>query len=120
KICKLWDNFIPCVDFGHLNSRTHGGLKTSQDFEDILDEILQTIGERGKKMHIHFSKIMYGKGGEVKHLTFADTEYGPEFEPLGEALNKLNFDPTIICESAGTQTDDAVTMSKIMQEKFKV
>ncbi|MEG2002108.1 MAG: TIM barrel protein [Clostridia bacterium] len=120
KICKLWDNFIPCVDFGHLNSRTHGGLKSEQDFENILDEILQAIGERGKKMHIHFSKIMYGKGGEVKHLTFADTEYGPEFEPLGEALYKLNFDPTIICESAGTQTDDAVTMFKIMNEKFKV
>lgn len=116
QICKLWENFIPCIDFGHLNSRTHGGLKTVKDFEDVLDEIVQTIGERGKNIHIHFSKIMYGKGGEVKHLTFADTEYGPDFELLAEALDKLKFDPTIICESAGTQTDDAIKMREIMRE----
>ncbi len=115
QICKTWDHFVPCVDFGHVNSRTHGGLKSVGDFRDILDEILQEIGERGRNMHIHFSKIMYGKGGEVKHLTFEDTTYGPEFEPLAEALDLLNFTPTIICESAGTQADDALYMKKVLE-----
>lgn len=114
KICKLWDNFIPCIDFGHLNARTQGGLKTLKDFEDILDEILQTIGERGKNMHVHFSKIMYGTGGEVKHLNFDDDIYGPDYSLLAEAIVKMNFTPTLICESAGRQSEDAKTMSEMI------
>ena len=61
-------------------------------------------------MHVHFSKIEYGKGGEVKHLTFEDEIFGPEFEPLAELLYKKNLTPFIICESAGTQTEDAQFM----------
>lgn len=118
KICKLWDNFIPCIDFGHLNARTGGSLKTVNDFKDILNEIVDTIGERGKRLHVHFSKIMYGNGGEIKHLNFDDTEYGPEPELFAEAVVSLGFDPTIICESAGHQAFDAKSI-KEMIEKLK-
>lgn len=118
KICKLWDNFIPCIDFGHLNARTGGALKTVNDFKDILNEIVDTIGERGKRLHVHFSKIMYGNGGEIKHLNFDDTEYGPEPELFAEAVVSLGFDPTIICESAGHQAFDAKSI-KEMIEKLK-
>ena len=62
--------------------------------------------------HTHFSKIMYSGKGEVKHLTFEDTHYGPEFQPLSDALKKLGLEPFIICESAGTQDVDAVKMQK--------
>lgn len=118
EICKLWDNFIPCIDFGHLNARTGGSLKTVNDFKDILNEIVDTIGERGKRLHVHFSKIMYGNGGEIKHLNFDDTEYGPEPELFAEAVVSLGFDPTIICESAGHQAFDAKSI-KEMIEKLK-
>ncbi len=116
EICKIWENFIPCIDFGHLNSRTLGGLKTTKDFEIEIDKILQAIGERGKNFHIHFSKIMYGPKGELKHLTFEDDKYGPEFEPLAEAIKKMGVTPTIICESAGTQSIDAREIKKIMEK----
>jgi len=46
-------------------------------------------------------------------LTFEDQRYGPEFEPLSNALKKLGLEPYIICESAGTQDIDAVKMQKI-------
>lgn len=118
KICKLWDNFIPCIDFGHLNARTGGALKTVNDFKDILNEIVDTIGERGKRLHVHFSKIMYGNGGEIKHLNFDDTEYGPDPELFAEAVVSLGFEPTIICESAGHQAFDAKSI-KEMIEKLK-
>lgn len=116
KICKLWDNFIPCIDFGHLNARTYGSLKSTRDFENIIDEILQTIGERGKNFHVHFSKIMYGNGGEIKHLNFDDTQYGPEYYYLAEAIVKTNVTPTLICESAGWQSIDAKTMSEMIEK----
>ena len=56
--------------------------------------------------------------GEKKHLTFADTVYGPEYEPLIEAIVKNSLTPTLISESAGTQSDDALAMKKYY-EKLK-
>ena len=105
--CTLDERILPCVDFGHLNSRLQGQM----DYGKVLDEIENTLGiDRLRRMHIHFSKIEYTAGGEKKHLTFADEMYGPRFEPLMEELIKRDMSPTVICESAGTQTDDAKTM----------
>ena len=65
---------------------------------------------RLKEFHSHFSKIEYSQGGEKKHLTFEDRVYGPDFEPLMELIYKKNLSPTFICESAGTQAEDAKQM----------
>lgn len=116
QICKLWDNFIPCIDFGHLNARTQGSLKTVNDFKDILNEIVDTIGERGKRLHVHFSKIMYGNSGEIKHLNFDDEVYGPNPELFAEVIVSLGFEPTIICESAGHQAFDAKSMREMIEK----
>ena len=112
ELCKVDESFIPCIDFGHLNARTFGSIKDKSDYEKILDTIENELGsERLKTFHSHFSKIEYTeKGGEKKHLTFADTVYGPQFEPLMELVAKKNLAPTFICESDGTQTEDAKTM----------
>ena len=75
------------------------------------------MGDRFNKVHIHFSKIKYGNKGELCHLTFDDTEYGPEFEPLAKVLKKFNVSASVICESRGTQTRDAVMMQNIFQAK---
>lgn len=112
ELCKVDESFIPCIDFGHLNARTFGSIKDKSDYEKILDTIENELGsERLKTFHSHFSKIEYTeKGGEKKHLTFADTIYGPQFEPLMELIAKKNLAPTFVCESDGTQTEDAKTM----------
>ena len=114
EFCKVADFFIPTVDFGHINARTYGSLKTDEDYEQIVTHLINHLGfERASKMHVHFSKIEYGKGGEVRHLTFADTVYGPEFAPLARIIKKYNLSPVIICESDGTQADDALEMKRI-------
>lgn len=114
EMCKMDEILIPTIDFGHLNARTMGKLKNVEDFENIIKYMINELGEyRGKNFHAHFSKIEYTSGGEKKHLTFDDTEYGPEFEPLAKALIKYNATPTIICESAGTMAEDAKTMKDI-------
>ena len=108
ELCKLDERLIPCIDFGHLNARDRGILKTAADFEKIFDDIENAIGNsRLKEFHSHFSKIEYSAGGEVRHLTFDDTVYGPDFEPVAELIYKKQCSPTIICESAGTQAEDA-------------
>ncbi len=114
EFCKIADFYVPTIDFGHINARTYGSLKTQDDYEKIILHIVNNLGiERAKKMHVHFSKIEYGKGGEVRHLTFDDGIYGPDFEPLAKALKKYDLSPVVICESDGTQADDAITMKRI-------
>lgn len=115
ELCLVDDSFIPCIDFGHLNARTLGGVQGIADYEKILDTIENKLGQdRLKIFHSHFSKIEYTTGGEKKHLTFADTVYGPNFDPLAELIAKKGLTPTIICESAGTQAEDAQVMMNIL------
>lgn len=112
--CEIDPVFTPCVDFGHVNAREHGSLKTAADYRKLLEYMLERLGyERMKHFHVHFSKIMYGAKGEIKHLTFADTVYGPEFEPLAEVLHALKLEPYIVSESDGTQIEDAAEMKRI-------
>lgn len=117
-LCKLDERILPCIDFGHLNARTYGGLNNKSAYEVIFDKMENMIGvDRMRIFHSHFSKIEFTKpGGEKCHLTFADTKYGPNFEPLANLIVQKNCTPTIICESAGTQAEDAVTMKQIYQQ----
>lgn len=117
-LCKIEENFIPCIDFGHLNARSFGGIKTKEDYLKILEKVENELGfERLKIFHSHFSKIEYKEpGGERKHLTFEDKIYGPEYEPLLELVVKKNLEPVFICESAGTQAEDAMKMLKTYEE----
>ena len=105
------DTIIPCIDYGHLNARDQGIIKTKDDYKRIIDRLIDGIGfEKTAKQHVHFSKIMYSAKGEVKHLTFDDDQYGPEFEPLMEVFYEYKMNPFVVCESAGTQTRDSMMM----------
>lgn len=113
EFCKTDKVFTPCVDFGHVNAREQGSLKSEEDYERLLNYMITELGfDRMKNFHVHFSKIEYSGRGEVKHLTFDDKVYGPEFSPLAVTLKKLGLEPYIVCESAGTQDKDAAIMRK--------
>lgn len=119
KMCAIDERIMPTLDFGHINSFTGGSIKTKQDYINIFKTLEKYIGERYKNVHIHFSKIMYGEKGELKHLTFEeDNTYGPDFKPLAEAIKELGINATIICESRGTQSQDALTMKQIFNSNI--
>ena len=90
ELCGVDERFLPTVDFGHLYART----------------------ERLNSMHIHFSRIEFTAGGEKRHLTFEDTQFGPEYQPLMQEIKQRGMTPSIICESAGTQAEDAAEMKR--------
>ena len=114
RFCKIDPIYVPCIDFGHINAREQGSLKTANDYKSRLEYLISELGfERMKNFHVHFSKIMYGAKGEIKHLTFEDDIYGPEFEPLAVALKELGLEPYVVSESAGTQAEDARRMKDI-------
>lgn len=114
RFCAVDKIYTPCIDFGHINAREQGSLKTTADFEERLSYMINALGnERMQYFHAHFSKIMYGAKGEIKHLTFADETYGPEFAPLAVALKKLGLTPYIVSESDGMQAEEALEMKRI-------
>lgn len=115
ELCQLDDRLIPTIDFGHLNARTLGGLKEYNDYLEIFEKIENGLGiDRLKIFHSHFSRIEFtNPGGEKKHHTLADIQYGPEFEPISEIVYKKGLTPTFICESNGTMAEDALEMKKM-------
>ncbi len=113
-LCTLDERLIPCIDFGHLYARTLGQLNGEAACEEMLNRVEAVLGEaRASRFHSHFSKIEFTpKGGEYKHLRFCDPGWGPEFGPLAKAVARRGWSPTFICESAGTQSEDAVAMKE--------
>ena len=117
ELCRVSPKYHPVVDFGHLNARNVGGYFTTCDsYRAVFDKIATSLGdEYAYNLHCHFSKIEYTGAGEKRHLTFEDTLFGPEFEPLAEAIIRENVAPRIICESDGTQAEDALYMKSQWQ-----
>lgn len=124
ELCLLDERLIPTIDFGHVNARERGGLKSEEDYARIFDIIEKKLGkERGARFHAHYSRIEYTSSGEKKHRRFCETEFEPEFDPIAKIAAQRALSPTIICESRGSQTKDAEQMRKIyrrMCDDFKV
>ncbi|MCD8086873.1 MAG: TIM barrel protein [Clostridiales bacterium] len=112
ELCTLDERLLPCVDFGHLYARSLGALEGEEACEQMLSRMAAVLGEdRASRFHSHFSHIEYTlKGGEKRHLRFSDGQYGPDFAPLARAIARRGWHPTIICESAGSQSEDALEM----------
>ena len=121
ELCKISPKYHPVVDFGHLNARNIGNAFPDVDsYRAVFDKIANALGdEYAYNLHCHFSKIEYTSAGEKRHLTFSDTVYGPDFEPLAEAIIREGVAPRIISESDGTQAEDALAMKKIWENASK-
>ena len=119
-LCSVDKRVTPCIDFGHLNARTLGGIQSKADYAAILDRLETALGdERARRFHVHFSRIEFSKGGEKRHWTFAETQFGPEPQPLIELLAERGLAPVLICESAGTQAEDARAMQAMYRTACK-
>lgn len=118
ELCTLDERIIPCVDFGHLYARSLGQLQGEEATARMLDRMGEVLGrERASRFHSHFSKIEFTpNGGEKMHLTFDQDRFGPDFAPLGREIALRDWSPVVICESAGTQAEDAAAMKRIYRE----
>lgn len=118
RLCQVHESLIPCVDFGHLYARSLGADEGAEAVERMLSRMEFELGaDRASRFHSHFSHIEFTpNGGEKCHRTFDDDGgYGPDWDPLARAVAARGWSPTFICESAGTQAEDAVTMKRIYQ-----
>lgn len=116
ELCLLDERLLPCVDFGHLYARSLGADAGPEATERMLARMEEVLGlERASRFHSHFSRIEFTpNGGEKCHRTFSDNGgFGPDPAPLMTLLARRGWGPTIICESAGTQAEDALTMKQL-------
>lgn len=112
-VVNLFDQYYPCIDFGHINAREQGILNNPENYNTLIQKMLDFMPENKVfNMHVHFSKIQYGAKGEIRHLTFADEIYGPDYRPLMEIFRKYGMTPYVVCESDGTQAEDAMEMKR--------
>lgn len=115
ELCTLDERLVPCIDFGHLYARSLGADDGAEAFCRMLDRVEEILGPgRASTFHSHFSHIEFTpKGGEKCHRTFDDDGgYGPDWAPLAAEIARRGWLPTFICESAGTQAEDALTMKR--------
>lgn len=118
-VCKLSPQLIPLVDFAHLYAVAGGGFSQAGDYGRVFDQIGDALGpEAIADLHIHFSSIEFSAGGEKRHWRFQDP-FGPSYQPLIQWIVDHGLTPRIICESAGTQAEDAKTMQEFYRQLLK-
>lgn len=116
-LCRIDEQLVPAIDFGHLHARGKGAINTADDYAAILDALSSGLGGyRARQFHVHFSKIEYTAAGERRHRTFADEGFGPHFEPLAQLIAQRDLQPRLICESKGTMAEDAAAMRRMYTE----
>lgn len=115
-LCQAVPGTLPTLDFGHIHAGGLGCLNDEAAFEAVITRLIEALGlERIRSFHAHFSRISFTNKGEKCHMTFADTDYGPDFAHLAPILKRYALTPTLICESRGTQADDALTMKALYE-----
>lgn len=113
-LCEQDERLIPCLDFGHLHARSLGTFGSLEDFQHALDLLESRLGlARARAVHIHFSRIEFTKAGEKRHWTYADRQFGPDFDPLAWELARRGYEATVICESKGTMAEDAAIYKQL-------
>jgi deoxyribonuclease-4 len=95
----------PVLDFAHLHAVTDGGFVEESAFAGVL-EAADAVLEPGAPFHVHFSDIAFANRNETKHLPYGEGTL--RAEPLREALARFDRPATVISESPGEESHQAI------------
>jgi deoxyribonuclease-4 len=104
-LAARFDWVRPVLDFAHLHAVTDGAFVDADSFAGILaaaDEVL----EPDAPFHVHFSDIAFANRNETKHLPYGEGTL--RAEPLAEALARFDRPATVISESPGDESHQAI------------
>lgn len=74
EISKEFDIY-PCIDTAHMHARANGAMNTEEEWDALFDEYAHNLGKTSlKHMHLHYSGINYGPGGEKNHLPIQESD----------------------------------------------
>jgi len=95
----------PVIDFAHLHAVSDGAYTEVEIFADALSRA-DALLEDGAPFHIHFSDIAYANRNETKHLPYGEGTL--RAEPLRDALARFDRAATVISESPGEESHQAI------------
>jgi deoxyribonuclease-4 len=95
----------PVLDFAHLHAVTDGAFLEADAFAGIL-AAADGVLEPGAPFHVHFSDIAFANRNETKHLPYGEGTL--RAEPLAEALRRFDRPATVISESPGDESHEAI------------
>jgi deoxyribonuclease-4 len=104
-LAARFDWVRPVLDFAHLHAVTDGGFVEEEAFAGVLEAADQII-EPGAPFHIHFSDIAFANRNETKHLPYGEGTL--RAEPLRDALKRFERPATVISESPGEESHQAI------------
>jgi deoxyribonuclease-4 len=104
-LAARFDWVRPVVDFAHLHAVTDGGFVDESSFASVL-ETADAVLESGAPFHVHFSDIAFANRNETKHLPYGEGTL--RAEPLAAALARFERPATVISESPGEESHQAI------------
>jgi deoxyribonuclease IV len=104
-LAARFDWVRPVLDFAHLHAVTDGGFVEESSFAGVL-EAADAVLEPGAPFHIHFSDIAFANRNETKHLPYGEGTL--RAEPLAAALTRFERPATVISESPGEESHQAI------------
>ena len=96
------------LDFARLHAVTDGGFLQEDPFAGVLEAADQVV-EPGAPFHIHFSDIAVANRNETTHLPYGEGTL--RAEPLRDALKRFKRPATVISESPGEESHQAIRQS---------
>jgi deoxyribonuclease-4 len=104
----------PVIDFAHLHAVTDGGFTEVEAFAEVLAQA-DSVLEPGVAVHVHFSDIAYANRNESKHLPYGEGTL--RAEPLRDALARFERPATVISESPGEESHQAIKAILVPRRK---
>ncbi|HEX2293243.1 MAG TPA: TIM barrel protein [Gaiellaceae bacterium] len=95
----------PVLDFAHMHATSDGAFTDVEPFAEVLERADAAV-EPGAPFHVHFSDIAYANRNETKHLPYGEGTL--RAEPLAEALARFGRPATVISESPGEDSHQAI------------
>ena len=117
RVWKVWTvakKWGPEINFGHIHSRSNGGLKSPEDYIRILSMVDESVDM--ETFYLHFSGVKFENGDE-KH--YVPIKRGTaSFEGLATAIVEMDLDVTIISDSPLLE-HDARYMESVFEKVLK-
>ena len=110
------DNVLPCIDFAHMYAREQGKYNTYEEIAKVLDYIQEKLGKEAlKKMHIHYSGIVYGPKGEKYHVDLTSEENNLNYEDFVKALVDFRVEGVVVSETPFME-EGALLLQEVYEE----
>jgi len=97
----------PVVDWAHIHALSQGGLLSLEAFAAVLGFVRENFPAwKIDPLHAHFSDVLYGEMGEIRHIPYGDGSL--RIEPLVRACREAGMRMTVISESRDIRSHDAI------------